>query len=107
MAVRYSPQDCIFFESTEELYKFRIKVPNTELYVREKHDERAWKDGSHSDKGIVWEFDKQKSNSYYIKSESNWYWKAYIHADDRLLKIKPTFDNDKNDRHEFTITECL
>ena len=68
MNVQY-PHDCIFFESTEELYKFRIKVPNTELYVREKTEdsnkdvrERAWKDGSHSDNGSVWEFDRKTTN---------------------------------------------
>ena len=69
MNVRQSNQDCIFFESTEELYKFRIKVPNEKLYVREKRDdpnqginERAWKDGSLCDKGTVWEFDQKTSD---------------------------------------------
>ena len=49
--------------------KFRIKIPNTELYVQEKRNasdkdvrERVWKDGSHSDEGIVWEFDKYTTN---------------------------------------------
>ena len=61
LAVQRSPIDCIFFESTEELYKFRIKIPETELYARGKTNERIGKDGSHSDKGTVWNFEKHNS----------------------------------------------
>ena len=57
-AISVRPQrECLFFESTEELYKFKIKDPETNAYLRENMDTKlVYKDGE--DKGTVFFFEK-------------------------------------------------
>ena len=63
-------QDCIFFESTEELYKFFIKIPDTEFYGREERWDneddltikRVAKDGLKFENGTVWRFEENETN---------------------------------------------
>merc|ERR1712037_668495 len=99
LSVQLTP-DCIFFESTEELHKFRIKISETDLYAREKiASQRVGKNGSLPDEGTVWNFEEHNPDGvtwYHIRGESKLLWKAYAQKEEEALKIRE-FQNDKSD----------